>query len=472
MRKISVGIRGLFISYILISLCVSLVCALIGGKVEIDSYTRYYYPLRFQLEEQLEKYVSNLQMQPISKWNSLLTKYSSESQSRMFIINDQSHILAYSTDSKDPYRKFSDYISLSMQNNEEPSNYPEKRTFYAFQPILYEGKYVFLFMQKKLTGNSTTYDKGNPFFTISFGILGFLLTYFILTNNKLKQLKEITSGLDKIAHGDLSISLAERSKDEIGSIATHVNLMASKLKSSIENQQKLEEERMELTTNLSHDVRTPLTSIIGYLRYLLEQRDLSTEQRETYVQIALSKADVLRRLTDQLFLFNKLMYHEAPFRPKTHTLQHLLYQQMEEEVFLLEQAQLQVQMDFQDESLQVEVDPILFVRLMDNLMQNIIRYAVKPSVVRISLNRRGEFAELTVINQAEIIDEVTFSRLFDTFVTGDSARSNGSTGLGLAIVKRIVELHKGSIKARQADGKLTFQMLFPIENGKRESSWI
>jgi signal transduction histidine kinase len=239
--------------------------------------------------------------------------------------------------------------------------------------------------------------------------------------------------------------------------------MASKLKSSIENQQKLEKERMELTTNLSHDVRTPLTSVIGYLRYLSEQKsELLADQRENYIQIALSKAEVLKSLIDQLFLFNKLMYHEAPFQPETHVLQHLLYQQIEEEVFLLEQAQLQVEMDVEDEPLQVEIDPILFVRLLDNLMQNIIRYAVKPSVVKISLQRKTDFAELTITNQAETIDEATFSRLFGTFVTGDSARSNGSTGLGLAIVKRIVELHEGSIRAIQADRELTFQMIFPI----------
>jgi signal transduction histidine kinase len=431
--------------------------------MEIDSFIRYYYPPRFSLEEQLEKYVFQLQKQPRSKWNSFLTNFSIQSQSNIFIINDQSDILAHSTDFQKPYRTFSDYIALSMKNNEEPSDYPAKRTFYAFQPMYYQGTHVFLFMQKKLVGNPTAYDKGNPFFMVLFGVLGFLITYLILTNNKLKQLKEITRGIDKIAHGDLTISLPERGKDEIGSIASHVNLMASKLKSSIENQQKLEKERMELTTNLSHDVRTPLTSVIGYLRYLSEQKsELPADQRENYIQIALSKAEVLKSLIDQLFLFNKLMYHEAPFQPETHVLQHLLYQQIEEEIFLLEQAQLQVEMDVADEPLQVEIDPILFVRLLDNLMQNIIRYAVKPSVVKISLQRKTDFAELTITNQAETIDEATFSRLFGTFVTGDSARSNGSTGLGLAIVKRIVELHEGRIRAIQDDGELTFQMVFPI----------
>lgn len=462
MWKTKVGLRGLFIFYMIVSLGVSLVCAVFGGKIEIDSLTRYYYPTRYQLEEQLKQYVSQLQKHPVTKWNSLLTSYAAQSQSNLFIMNDQSHILAYSANFQEPPRKFADYISLSAKNNEEPSDYPVKRTFYAFLPMTYQGEQFFLFRQIKLAGNPTTYDKGNPILTILFGIIGFLVSYLLLTNKKLKQLKEITHGLDKIAHGNLAISLPKRSKDEIGSIASHVNLMASKLKASIDRQKKIEQERMELTTNLSHDVRTPLTSVIGYLRYLSEQKQLPSDQRENYIQIALSKAELLKRLTDQLFLFNKLMYHEAPFQPEMHVLQHLLYQQIEEEMFLLAQEGLETEINFIDEPIKIEIDPVLFVRLIDNLMQNVVRYALKPSTVLISLEQQEQMAVLKISNAAKNIDEATFSRLFDTFVTGDSSRPTGGNGLGLAIVKRIVELHDGNIVVTQENNQITFRMYFPI----------
>lgn len=463
MRRSKIGLRSLFIIYILISLVVSIVCMVIGGKVTIEYQTQYSYPSpQFDIERQLQFFIADLQKTPKSKWNSILTEHAEQSRSYLFLIDEKSSILAHSDQMKAPWLSFTDYISKAVQNKEDPSDKFEKRIFYFFQPMRYQEKTVFLFMQKQVAGEPAMSDKGNVYFATLFGLFGFVLTYLFLTNHKLKQLKEITNGLDKIAHGDLTIDLPERSKDEIGSIASHVNLMASKLKKSIDNQQKLEKERMELTTNLSHDVRTPLTSVIGYLRYLSEQKELPSNQRENYIQIALSKAELLKRLTDQLFLFNKLMYHEVPFQPEMHILQHLLYQQMEEEMFLLEQEKLQIEMKFDEEPLKVNVDPMLFVRLIDNLMQNIIRYALKPSTVMISLERQEGQAVLKITNAAESIEEAAFARLFDTFVTGDSSRSVGSNGLGLAIVKRIVELHRGKIDVTQESGKITFQMHFPI----------
>lgn len=132
MWKTKVGLSGLFIFYMMVSLGVSLICAVLGGKMEIDSLTRYYYPTRYQLEEQLKQYVLQLEKKPITEWNSLLTKYAAQSQSNLFIMNDKSHIFAYSSNFQELSHKSADYISLSTRNNEEPSNHPVKRTFYAF----------------------------------------------------------------------------------------------------------------------------------------------------------------------------------------------------------------------------------------------------------------------------------------------------------------------------------------------------
>ncbi|WP_156877757.1 HAMP domain-containing sensor histidine kinase [Shimazuella kribbensis] len=464
--KNKLGLRSLFVIYIFISLFAGFIFALLGGKLKTERDIRYHYPTRYELEQIVQLYTLVLQRLPKIKWNENIKKYADQTHSKLFIMDDRNEIYAQSVSGNLNLKlPFSGFIAKSMQVNDQPSNKQETRYVYVAQPFVYQGKILFLFMYKQIVGVPVTYDKNDPFFSLLFGVLGFLLSYIFLTTKKLRQLREITLGLDRIAHGELSISLAERSRDEIGSIATHINLMANKLRESRQERQKLERERTELTTNLSHDVRTPLTSVIGYLRYLSEQRELSADQRDTYIQIALSKSEVLKSLIDQLFLFNKLMYHQTPFQPETHILQHILYQQIEEEMFLLEQAQLQVEIKFIKEPLKVSIDPILFVRMMDNLMQNIIRYAVKPSTVSISLENKSNFAELTLANRAKPIKGTTFDRLFETFVTGDAARPAGSSGLGLAIVKRIVELHGGRISAKQEEGNLLFMITLPIELG-------
>jgi signal transduction histidine kinase len=461
--KKTIGLRSLFVVYIFISLLVSFIFAILGGKLKTEREIRYYYPTRYELEQILRLYTPALQRLPKIKWDENIKKYASQTHSKLFIIDDRNQIYAQSVGSNlDLKSSITDYIAATMLYKDEPSNKQETRYVYVAQPFTYQGEIHFLFMYKQIVGVPATYDKNDPLFSIFFGLVGFLLSYIFLTTNKLRQLREINVGLNRIANGELEISLPERSKDEIGSIATHINRMAMKLRESMEERQKLERERMELTTNLSHDVRTPLTSIIGYLRYLSEQRELSADQRDAYIQIALSKSEVLKSLIDQLFLFNKLMYHQTPFCPETHILQHILYQQIEEEMFLLEQVQLQVEISFIDEPLKVSIDPILFVRVMDNLMQNIIRYAVKPSTVRISLQKKSNFAELKIANKAKKIEGNIFDRLFDTFVTADAARSAGNNGLGLAIVKRIVELHEGSIDAKQENGMVIFCLRLPV----------
>lgn len=306
--------------------------------------------------------------------------------------------------------------------------------------------------------------KGQSPLSLLAAALTFVLLFYWMTRKKMRSIEELADGMKEISRGNLNHRVAERSKDEIGSLATHINLMARELQQTIEEERRAERTKSELITNVSHDLRTPLTLIMGYLRLLKDKNFESPEQAEQYLQISYGKSEKLKQLIEDLFEYTKLSNHDVPLRLETVSLNELLDQLTEELVSAAENERLYLSRSLPADKVYVRMDPDKMIRVFENLLTNAIKYSLKPGEVRVRLLRAERRALVGVTNRSEPLSPEQLERLFDRFYRVDSSRSSesGGSGLGLAIAKSIVEAHDGRIWAESDQGEIRFWVELPL----------
>jgi signal transduction histidine kinase len=306
--------------------------------------------------------------------------------------------------------------------------------------------------------------KGQSPLSLLAAVLAFVVLFYWMTRKKMRSIEELADGMTQIARGNLEHRVAERSKDEIGSLATHINLMAGELQRTIEEERRAERTKNELITNVSHDLRTPLTLIMGYLRLLKDKNYEGPEQAEQYLQISYGKAEKLKQLIEDLFEYTKLSNHDVPLRLETVSLNELIEQLAEELVTVAENERLFLSRSLPAEKVYVRMDPDKMIRVFENLLTNAIKYSLKPGEVRVRLLATERRALVCVANRGEPLGPEQLERLFDRFYRVDSSRSSetGGSGLGLAIAKSIVEAHDGRIWAESDQGEIRFWVELPL----------
>jgi signal transduction histidine kinase len=240
--------------------------------------------------------------------------------------------------------------------------------------------------------------------------------------------------------------------------------MAAELQRTIEEERRAERTKSELITNVSHDLRTPLTLIMGYLRLLKDRNYEGEEQARHYLDISFGKAEKLKQLIEDLFEYTKLSNHGVPLRLETVCLNELLDQLAEEYVTAAENERLYLSRQLPAERLFVHMDPDKMIRVFENLLTNAIKYSLKPGEVRVRMACAGQRALVCVANRGEPLSAEQLERLFDRFYRIDSSRSSetGGSGLGLAIAKSIVESHGGRIWAESEQGEIRFWVELPL----------
>jgi signal transduction histidine kinase len=238
--------------------------------------------------------------------------------------------------------------------------------------------------------------------------------------------------------------------------------MTEKLKNKIENERKVERTKNELITNVSHDLRTPLTSIKGYLGLIKEKRYMQEEQLQEFIDIAYNKSEKLEILINDLFEYTKLMGDKVILDKQSISLNGLLQQLIDELSPISEENNLTIVHQFINENVIVNVDPNKTVRVFENLLMNAIRYSLKPGKIEVTLGKEEDYALVNIKNKCEDLSEEELLRIFDRFYRVEKSRASdtGGSGLGLAIAKNIVELQGGSIKVEYKDGYISFTVRF------------
>lgn len=285
-------------------------------------------------------------------------------------------------------------------------------------------------------------------FLLIIGYLAFLAAQMV---QDIKNRNAIESSSKEIAKGDYSV-VVDENKSPYGEIAHNFNTIREGLSTALDNEMKSERLKTELLTNVSHDLKTPLTSIISYSD-LMADTDPTPEESKEYARIIHAKAEQLRLLIENLFDLSKSNSGNLPLDVSTLNLTELVRQISGEWEEQLAEKQIRIVSRFPDEALYCDLDGEKIHRVLDNLFQNIDKYTLPHTRVYIDLTKQSDHAVLQFKNIANYELNVNPHDLMQRFVRGEEARSSEGSGLGLAIADSLVSLHHGTMEL-DIDGDL------------------
>lgn len=274
-----------------------------------------------------------------------------------------------------------------------------------------------------------------------------LLSRFIL-NNILLPLKKLQVGAEKIRAGDLEVELRHSSDDEIKPVMETFNLMAQKLSQSLRESRLQEENRKELVASISHDLRTPLTTIKAYVEGLIDNVADTPEKKLRYLQVIKKKADELNNLIEQLFLFSKMSLGEKAIPFEKINLKSLLEFFVSENLYVWQKSQANVDLEVESNA-EITGSFLLLERILSNIISNSIKYRSEENFeCKICLKVEKKVAILSVSDNGIGVPEDSLKRLTEPFYRTDKARSHteNGTGLGLSIALKAVEMMNGALK--------------------------
>ena len=277
------------------------------------------------------------------------------------------------------------------------------------------------------------------------GIAIFSFTFLLLQRKSLQYIGKIASAVQNISEGDLNTEVEVLGDDEFSMIAANLNRMEEEIRELMDKERESERTKNELITNVAHDLRTPLTSIIGYLELLSKGIPLTQEMQQKYIEIVYTKAKRLEKLIEDLFGFTKV--GKVSMNVGTVDIVKLLGQLLEEFYPSFAEKDLIYELVSNVPAKTITADGNLLARLFDNLINNAIKYGAEGKKVLVNVLAEEEIVTISVTNYGHVIpaDELPF--IFNKFYRVEHSRSTqtGGTGLGLAIAKNIVDMHGGTI---------------------------
>ena len=219
----------------------------------------------------------------------------------------------------------------------------------------------------------------------------------------------------------------------------------------------------DLLTYLAHDLKTPLTSVMGYLSLLREAPDMPEEQKERYVGIAFDKACRLESLLNEFFEITRYNLQEIPLEKETIDLYYMLVQMMDEFYPILS-AHGNTAILHADENLRLYGDPEKLARVFNNILKNAVAYSYPDTAIEITARETDEAVEISFANKGKTIPKQKLESIFEKFFRLDEARGSntGGAGLGLAIAKEIVEQHGGCLRAESKEELTVFCVSLPL----------
>jgi two-component system sensor histidine kinase VanS len=288
------------------------------------------------------------------------------------------------------------------------------------------------------------------------------LSRFFISRLFANYFEEISSGLDR---------LVEDSEDRI-TLSPEMEFMESRLntiKDTLIKQKKAaqeaEQRKNDLVVYLAHDIRTPLTSVIGYLSLLDEAPDMPAEQRARYTRITLDKAQRLEKLINEFFEITRYNLQHIHLEKETIDLYYMLVQ-MTDEFYPILSAKGMTAVLHADENLTVYGDPAKLARVFNNILKNAAAYGDPNTEIVISAEEKDGDIKIRFQNQGRPIPPDKLAAIFEKFYRLDEARATdtGSSGLGLAIAKEIVTRHGGTIEAQSRGNTVTFTVSLPVSH--------
>ncbi|WP_218780406.1 sensor histidine kinase [Bacillus sp. EAC] len=273
---------------------------------------------------------------------------------------------------------------------------------------------------------------------------------------QIKKFNAIKEGVEQIKTGDFQHRIELNGKGEFARLSNNINSITDGLKTAVDRELKSERMKTELITNVSHDIRTPLTSIITYVDLLKKEKNPS--KIEEYVEVLDQKSQRLKLLTDDLFEAAKASSGTIPVHLERIDILSLLTQGLGEVNAKIEALDLTIKINHPQDKLYVTADGKLLWRSVENLLSNIFKYALRGSRVYIDIEDLGNEILLTFKNISAYELNISADELMERFKRGDESRNSQGSGLGLSIAKSLVDIQKGKFTI-QVDGDLFKAMI-------------
>lgn len=346
----------------------------------------------------------------------------------------------------------------------------DKLSVYLFLSLLitlfvtFEGMLILFRIVENIVPNLLDYVSNNylvsvnmGFVAIIIGISIFIITFVFLVNRKVKYIKFLTTEVKKIKKEGFGKTIEVRGGDELADLCKSINDMSLELGDRRQREKDIEDNKHELITNISHDLKTPLTSIVGYLELLIRD-NIDEETRDEYIKIAYNKSLRLKSLVNELFEYTKLTGNDMKLEENRINISMLLNQAVGESIVNFSERNIEVELNNSYNELFCNIDPLQMLRVFENLIRNAEKYADSDSEFIVSVNVIDDNVKISFINKCAGLVEEDIEKFFERFYRQDKSRNKEGTGLGLAIVQRIIELHNGSIVAEKENENIKFNI--------------
>ena len=341
---------------------------------------------------------------------------------------------------------------------------------WAFYAVFLQGRFANFLVSLLMHFTAMDYEEAVDFYwssirnhieLIMIGAMAvaFFVMFYFLLGSFTRYFQEIDNAVNALVRRD---GREIHMSPELAAMERKFNSVRETLEQQFRDIQAAEKKKDELVLYLAHDIRTPLTSVIGYLTLLCEMPDLSREQQEKFIQVTLEKADRLEVLVNEFFDITRFSRQDIALARKEIDLYYML-QQMADEVYPLLASQNKTVAVSADENCRVYGDADKLARVFHNILKNAIAYSDAGSEICIEGKEEETETVIRFTNHGQTISEQEQALIFDKFYRRDEARqsNSGGAGLGLAIAKELAELHGGTISVESLDGMTTFTVKIP-----------
>lgn len=301
---------------------------------------------------------------------------------------------------------------------------------------------------------------------IIFEVIIFLLYFHLIFSKRIRYLLEVNELVKHMASGDFETRISVKGEDTLGMLAGNINNIMDKFNYALMEEKRSEQTKIDLITSISHDLRTPLTSILGYLQLVDEDKYKDEITLRYYVNIAFGKTKQLKVLIEDLFELTTLNNYGFKIEKTKLNIVELVNQLVVEYRLNLRKADIECRLYFPEEKVYVLGDSSKLVRAFENLIFNCIKYSKSSKFMDIEVHKGEKNVILEFINYGEPIPPMDIPYIFQRFYRVEKSRSreNGGSGLGLAISKNIIELHSGEIGVESNAQRTVFRVKLPLED--------
>lgn len=372
----------------------------------------------------------------------------------------------------EPIQKFLEEKGRSLIYGDDPRNPGKLKIFSATAVHEKNGKhlgYIYLILASEESENIATALQES--YLLKIGVQSFILTLvaaFIISMLVLwllmKSLRDIIQTVRKFSAGDLTSRIPIRSTGELAELSVTINKMADTILRNMEELKEVDKLRRDLIANISHDIRTPISIIHGYIETLMmKHASLDAQKQQEYLQTIIKSTERLKRLMGDLFELSKLESRQIKPKMEPFFMFDLLQDLGRKYKLLAQERNIELETELPAKASVVCADIALIERVLQNLIDNALNYTPENGRVKIKMEEQNSQVNVSVINTGPGIASTELPKIFDRYYKVENSRSSRGTGLGLAIVKNILEIHQTDITVQSEQrGDTIFSFNLPL----------